>query len=599
MISATYRKILSIGIVTALAGGGAAAGELVRLDDLALYDLKSRGLELERGGSVRIEAIGMVRPGQERHWFSGWWSDEGDPLSVSGWVLDADTRETVWEMRYRDTDTVRGTHSLVEIDETIDLPAGRYEVYLFSGNAWAKRYFDQPRDERRWWDGWFSDDAPDPDELEEELARCFVALSSDDISRSVAREFEVTGEIPGALVRHTDVGDSQYISTPFRVDRRAEFRVYGMVERSRGSWGAADYAWIVDAETRERVFDSSDLGLPPAGGSRKNRIIDETVTLNPGDYVLHYGTDDSHSFAEFNANPPHDPHNWGVTLLPAGDPDRAAFRLVDAPRAEQPLIEFTRAKDEGYFEQRFRMDKDGKLRILSLGEASDGDFYDYAWIADARGREIVWEMREHNTRSAGGAEKNRMFDGIVELQAGDYVLSYATDGSHSYQKWNSAAPFLPEAWGVTVWAGPGTDRRAVVMKDKADIDSDQGVLASLVRMGDDEREAERFTLSEPTEIFIYAIGEGTDGRMYDYGFIVDRDSGRKVWEMNYDYTRHAGGADKNREIRDELLLPAGTYEVVFVSDGSHSFEAWNSGKPRDFMAWGITVQRADGPRAGR
>ena len=81
--------------------------------------------------------------------------------------------------------------------------------------------------------------------------------------------------------------------------------------------------------------------------------------------------------------------------------------------------------------------------------------------------------------------------------------------------------------------------------------------------------------------------------MYDYAYIVDLDSGRDVWKMHYRRSDHAGGADKNRMVRDDIKLPSGEYEVVYESDGSHSFGRWNASPPRDQMNWGITISMAD------
>ena len=52
---------------------------------------------------------------------------------------------------------------------------------------------------------------------------------------------------------------------------------------------------------------------------------------------------------------------------------------------------------------------------------------------------------------AGGATKNRRFDGVIRLPAGSYVLRYETDGSHSFGDWNAAPPDDPESWGITVY----------------------------------------------------------------------------------------------------------------------------------------------------
>ena len=67
-------------------------------------------------------------------------------------------------------------------------------------------------------------------------------------------------------------------------------------------------------------------------------------------------------------------------------------------------------------------------------------------------------MTGRNTMDAGGANKNRRFDGLVELPAGEYVVHYVTDDSHSFDQWNQEAPFEAERWGITIRPGPGFDR---------------------------------------------------------------------------------------------------------------------------------------------
>ena len=81
--------------------------------------------------------------------------------------------------------------------------------------------------------------------------------------------------------------------------------------------------------------------------------------------------------------------------------------------------------------------------------------------------------------------------------------------------------------------------------------------------------------------------------MYDFGRIDNDETSRQVWEMTWRNTDHAGGARKNRVFDDTIVLDSGTYEVHYVTDGSHSFNDWNASRPRDAMNWGITVSVAD------
>jgi hypothetical protein len=118
-------------------------------------------------------------------------------------------------------------------------------------------------------------------------------------------------------------------------------------------------------------------------------------------------------------------------------------------------------------------------------------------------------------------------------------------------------------------------------------------LARIIRVGDSERRHAKFTLSKPTKVNIYALGEGTGGEMYDYAYIVDVNNDEDVWEMRYRRTNHAGGAEKNRLAKAVITLEPGEYEVIYESDGSHSFSSWNDSPPRDALNWGVTISAAD------
>jgi hypothetical protein len=361
------------------------------------------------------------------------------------------------------------------------------------------------------------------------------------------------------------------------------------MEYPSGSDGPADFGWIIDLGSGERVWDMSDRRGRRAGGASKNRLLERDVTLGPGEYLLVYGTDDSHSAAEFNAAPPDDPMAWGVQLAiePA---DRSALRSIDLPSRGKPLVDFSGAGDDEFFEQAFRMKQDGSVHIFALGEGVDDGWtwVDYGWIIDASTGRTVWSMDDRNTSYAGGADKNRMFDGEVRLPAGDYILFYVTDDSHSAHGYNAAAPFEPEAWGLQMFADGNVE---LIAADQ--VREPEGMLVSITRVRDNDRVRERFSLDRETELEIYAVGEGSGREMYDYGWIRDLDSRRVVWEMEYQDTDHAGGAQKNREVRDVITLPAGEYEVIYETDGSHSFGDWNDRQPDNPLMWGITVRAVD------
>ena len=572
----------ALALMALLAPATVGAVELVSLDSPGLVGIKSGGFELNADATVRIQATGRepyddsVRSGN--NWFS-WGGDRDDDLSAYAWILDANTRQLVWDMDARDTDA-GDIGDLVELDTEVDLPAGRYEVYLTSNHAYLQ-YMQN--------DDWSKRSVRRQiEQIEEEVEHLKVIVSAD-VASSQVSTFQPDGKLADTVIAITAVGDSEYRREAFSLDREVRLTLYGLMEYPSGSDGPADFGWIVDLESGERVWDMSDRRGRRAGGSSKNRLLERDVKLGPGQYMLVYGTDDSHSAEEFNAAPPDDPWAWGVQLG-AADADRSAIRSIDTPTRGTPLIDFSRAGDDEFFEQAFRMTRDGTVHIYALGEGVDDGWtwVDYGWIIEASTGETVWTMDDRNTFYAGGADKNRMFDGAVELDAGDYILFYVTDSSHSEEEWNSAAPFEPHAWGLQLFAEGN-----VQLLDADEIREAEGTLVSITRVRDHDRVRERFTLDRDTEVEIYAVGEGAGRQMYDYGWIRDLDSRRVVWEMEYRDTDHAGGAQKNREVRDRITLPAGEYEVIYETDGSHSFGDWNDRQPANPLMWGITVRVAD------
>ncbi len=577
-----YLVIPVLCLVLMLFGLPLMAETLVEIERIRPGDLEVIGFELTREAEVEIEAVGLRK-------------QYGRELAVYAWLLDHETRQPVWVMKDRFTD--RHGRNLRQAKKTKVLDQGKYELYFYAGDGWfgniqihgAKDFIDFLGDL------FGGDDDYDDYNYDEYVRDCYVRISSDEVSRDGIKIFTVTGDLPNALIKHNCLGDSEYIRQGFSLEKPMSLRIYSIIEYPKGYRTPVDNGWIMNAETRQRVWEMDRWNTERAGGGKKNRMFNGEIGLEKGNYILYFSTDDSHSFDGFNVNPPYDPCNWGVTVLPGEDFDRSAFKLVDQTEENEPLIDLTRARDNDYEEQAFRLDKKTTLRIYALGEFSfsDGEFVDYGWIQRAGSGEIEWEMTERNTMHAGGAEKNRMFDGNVTLPAGEYIAAYVTDGSHSYRDWNAARPFDSRAWGLAIYPGPDSKSSTLHKISMHDLMSDSDILVSLTRVRDNERRRDKFTLDKRTTVHIYAIGEGTGREMHDYGWIVDDRTGRAVWEMTWRNTDHAGGARKNKIFDDDITLNAGTYEVYYVTDGSHSFNDWNAARPRDARNWGITVSRAD------
>ena len=376
----------------------------------------------------------------------------------------------------------------------------------------------------------------------------------------------------------------------FEITRPTPVEVYAIGELTLED--EFDYGWIMNAATHERLWSMSYATTDPAGGAAKNRVAHETLQLKPGRYVAYFVCDDSHSPDDWNNVPATDPEFWGLTLRVADPAARAAVKPFDyepVPQG-QTIVSLIGIHDDEMRSAGFTLKRPLDLHIYALGEGFKDRMADYGWIVDAEQHKRVWSMNYENTAHAGGAEKNRLFDSTVHFAAGSYLVYYRSDGSHSYNDWNAAPPAEERYWGVSVFPASGRLNPADVTPFQRAGRGNTAPLAQLNHIGNDADARTPFALTGETRLRVFAMGEGRDAEMFDYGWIEDA-NGRTVWEMKYDETEPAGGADKNRLYDGVITLPAGNYVLRYRSDGSHSYNDWNDNPPDDPESWGIAVFR--------
>ncbi|HEX9614731.1 MAG TPA: hypothetical protein VGA55_04465 [Bacteroidota bacterium] len=576
-----------------------AQKEILVLKDFTEIEVKGSGFSLQKETRIHISALGG---GDRVFWRDVFDNADESRMFAGAWIIDAVTRELVWEMTM---DNTSGRSYQRSFDGDLDLKPGSYEVYYAAHGYYHSSTFssstiniDRRAGNRKdHWSGvnlfkkWFSDDRGDLIEDFMEYAKEYrITISAEDPEASQVRLFEAPLPMPHTVFKATRVGDHEFIKRAFDVQSPLTVLIYAVGEgRKRDE--IFDYGWIVNSSTRERIWDMNDRSVRYAGGAAKNIRWHGELQLSKGTYELYFVTDDSHSDEDWNAKPPYDPFNYGVTISTLNESDRARISPTEFPDpAPNAIVSLTKVSDNEFVSTGFTLKSETKVRVYGIGESDHQyDLADFGWIVDAKNRERVWTMEGRKTQHAGGATKNRMVDEIITLPAGSYIAYYQTDGSHSYQEWNSDPPFDEEHYGLTIsGTGERFDPRSVAKFTEGE---EENVLAQLIRVRDDRHVSKRFTLEKPTKIRIYALGEGVDGEMADYGWMADVRSGRTVWEMTYGMTDRAGGARKNRVVSTSLILEKGEYELHYQTDDSHSYNDWNDDPPDDRMHWGITVYK--------
>ena len=178
----------------------------------------------------------------------------------------------------------------------------------------------------------------DPQKIVKEVQ----AISSDDLRELYKKELEdmwvmysmmratdvgnrIANEIYPVLATHPEIGEyrdltvlaeidsvgnGEHRTTDLMLDQDGAVHVYAIGEMT--SAGAYDFGWIENT-SGDTVWVMADSVAVDAGGSSKNRKVDEVIHLGAGRYEVHYRTDDSHAFADWNALPP-DHLFWGIRV---------------------------------------------------------------------------------------------------------------------------------------------------------------------------------------------------------------------------------------------------------------------------------------------
>jgi hypothetical protein len=512
----------------------------------------------------------------------GAYNHDGRMIVYYGWILDSETRKLVWHT----ADNVRKPdfdYGAFDIEAEVSLKKGTYEVYFTSAfhnsNDWninaVGSLFDQV----------FGDNRKEKYKVEMQEGMGIEVSGRTLQKQSAATLMEK--KLSNAVVSIVKLDNNVNVKKGFSLSAPTTLRIYAVGEgRDEETF---DYAWILDANSRKRVWVMDYANTDFGGGADKNSLVDEKISLPAGDYLVSFSTDDSHCYNDWNSLPPHDPQFSGITIWTNSEADKKNVIAFRAPAEVKPVVELTRVRDDDHVSTGLSVKSGMDIRVLCLGEASsDGELADYGWIMNAATREIVWDMNDVRVDHAGGAEKNKMADAIIHLDKGDYIISYVTDDSHSYHDWNAGAPHEQDAYGITLWTTKKEDAARVSTFEPGTFKNDK-VVVEIVRVRDDESLSESFTLDKDTNIRIFALGEGVDGDMVDYGWIKNTETGKVVWEMTYRNTDAAGGASKNRMYNDTIILPKGSYKVYYETDGSHSYRGWNASPPRDPERYGISL----------
>jgi hypothetical protein len=559
---------------------GYGQDNVITISDIREQGIKIHGFTLNTEKTITIEAVGAGGDKEIRRTPN--FQVDPQNMFAYAWILNARSRELVWRMTIDNTEGDWWDKYNRIFKGEVELEKGEYELYFSSvepsyfspegGFLSFGKIMDKFLHGSSWWDDLAKKWKVRVEGVDNVFAESAVLKYQHAVKNS-------------AVVNLTNIGNRENLKSGFTVNSPVHLKIYAQGEGYKNQM--FDYAFIQDESTYQKVWEMQEEQTEHAGGAIKNRVVRTELMLEPGDYMVHYISDDNHSFNEWNANPPYDPDFWGIMITQTdADFNKDAISRYEGKEGSV-IVKMDRLGDYEEVSEGFTLLRPMKLRIYAIGEGRQDNMSDYGWIEDAKTGRKVWTMDYQDTQDAGGTAKNRLFDNVIAFDAGSYVVHFETDDSHSFREWNSSSPRDPEGWGIKIYTVGRSDDENYIKKYNPS--TEKAIIVQLSRIGSSEHVKKQFNLKKSTRIRIYAIGEGDWDEMYDYGWIEDFTTGRTVWEMRFKETRRAGGAEKNRLFDGTVLLDAGNYIAHYRTDDSHAYGDWNSDPPRDKTGWGITI----------
>ena len=375
------------------------------------------------------------------------------------------------------------------------------------------------------------------------------------------------------------------VSGPLRVVIDA----VGSIDERQGAAGLAAYAWITRGNTGEVVWSMNASNTIQDGSIAY--VDGEELELDSGTYILNYasyGQLQRRSDTSFRK----DRRKWRVTVYSPND--KGALRPITRPlkaNSQTRVFEAVSLEAEERREFFFEIQRPAEFEISAIGQLGSQDEVqpvDYSRIENAVTGSVVWQLTRDNTQWAGGVQENRVFQGRRTLNPGVYRAVAVTNGRHHFGNWIGNPPFDPQGWGLHIST---SDTETVSTFDPW---MQRDPIIQFTEVGDDEEHVKFFAVEDTTAVVLYALGEitGPDNG-YDYAWLDKQDgstgeSGTR-WKMTYEGSVHAGGARKNRKEVKFLRLEPGVYGLHYESDGSHSYDHWNSSEPDYPERWGVAL----------
>ena len=252
-----------------LAQAGVVFGQSAAVVDLKNFrprEVKSEVFSLASAQDVRVEAVGAESSSDRGtfSWVTTMWNGRNDgrrdPWMGNAWILDLKSRRVVWELSAATTE--RGRRNTRAFAGAVRLPAGTYEAFYspFPNTYWTDEKGNASTTQR--FLNWLADEGFD--EFRMTIRGNAQVLNGADAARA-RHDFE-----SGAIVTLRGDAAKKFQESGFVLSRPTEVEIHATGEAREDA--DFDAGWIVNADTREKVWKLTWRASAPAGGAEDGAV---------------------------------------------------------------------------------------------------------------------------------------------------------------------------------------------------------------------------------------------------------------------------------------------------------------------------------------
>ena len=214
--------------------------------------------------------------------------------------------------------------------------------------------------------------------------------------------------------------------------------------------------------------------VTPVKSPNENKTTTYTVNSIKIDLKGNIWMASMHGFEKYN--PSQNQYTFLPTIMNKPMSEDLKHKIHKIAESSMPIASILKVGEASNLEKSFSLSHDQKVLIISVGEGETQfglGLSDAGSILNEDGK-TIWSVDNlFRTFNDGGGFKNRIALGCINLEKGNYKLTYATDVGHSYGHWNIIPPSDSLWYGIQVLSLNDADYSIINEMNEKEINSDK------------------------------------------------------------------------------------------------------------------------------